>query len=70
MKISTKVHKWGGLGATENDTLVYTLHFSRQKSLYESKGATKNNVLVYTLHCFPAKKTEKRQRIKAPKLVV
>ena len=31
MKISTKVHKWGGLGATKNDVLVYTLHFSRQK---------------------------------------
>ena len=55
MKISTKVHKWGGLGATENDTLVYTLHFSRQKSLDESKGRLKT---VFSI-AFPPKKGRK-----------
>ena len=47
-----------GLGATEKDVRVYTLHFPRQKwgkyaiSLDESKGAD----LKQCVHCFPAKK--------------
>ena len=57
-----------GLGATEKDVRVYTLHFSRQKwgkyaiSLDESKGATENNELVYTVVHFSRQKREEKQK--------